>query len=248
MPKILLIIILFLISASLIFSFKNPNSKLSVLGVLSPKTYSIAIYGDSMVDTMGEQLEYLQVALKKRYPGKTFYYYNYGIGSQNVEEGLNRFNQDFNYKTRHFVPLSSLHPDIIIIGSFSYNPFFPYDKDKHWNTLTKLVNTAKATGADVYMLSEIAPLKTGFGKGPNGANWQESALNEQSSRIAELLNNTIYLASDHLKVPLINVYAKTLVDGRFGNKYYVDSNDGIHPSVAGHQLTAETIASTIKLH
>src|SRR5690349_10068088 len=167
MPRIIFAISLIFILSLLIFTLKNPDS-LPVLGIFSKNSYSIAIYGDSMVDTMGEQLEYLQAALKKQYPGKTFYYYNYGIGSQNVEEGLNRFDKAFDYKTRHFVPLSSLHPDIIIIGSFSYNPFYPYDKDRHWNTLTQLVQKAKATGADVYMLAEIAPLKTGFGKGPNG--------------------------------------------------------------------------------
>jgi disulfide oxidoreductase YuzD len=248
MPRILFIILFLLILGVVIFSYKNPGSKLSVLGIFSKSSYTIAVYGDSMVDTMGENLEYLQAALKRHYPNTTFYFYNYGIGSQNVEQGLERFGQSFDYKTRHYPAISSLKPDIIIVGSFGYNPFFPYDRDKHWNTLTKLVAEAKNTGADVYMLSEIAPLKNGFGKGPNGVSWQDSELKIQSQHISELLENSVYLARDHLKIPSINAYAKTAVDeGRYGSSTYTNSNDGIHPSVAGHQLMAELIASTIRL-
>ncbi len=222
------------------------NLSQNTLGT-SKKAYSIAIIGDSMVDTMGEQLEYLQKALKKRYPQTTFYYYNYGWGSKNVEEGINNFNSPFKYSTRNFVSLATLHPDIIIVGSFAYNPFYPYNRDRHWNNLKKLVQQAKDTGADVYMLAEIAPLGYGFGKGPHGVNWQYDKAMEQSSHIVELLENAIYLAQDHFKIPLIDAYIPSRANGKFGTGYYTDPSDGIHPSVAGHQLMAELIAAKIKL-
>jgi lysophospholipase L1-like esterase len=221
-----------------------------ILGVSSKPTkssYSIAVYGDSMVDTMGEQLEYLQKSLKKRYPNTTFYYYNYGIGSQNVDQGLARFHSPFKNKTRSFVPLSELKPDIIIIGSFAYNPYAVHNRDQHWRNLNSLVNEAKATGADVYMLAEVAPLRENFGKGPNGVNWPPSLANQQAERIVAQLENAVFLALDHQKISLINVYQTTKVNGKFGDKRWVDSNDGIHPSVAGHTLMAEMIASKIKL-
>lgn len=222
---------------------------LDVLGVSSPgkSSYSIAIFGDSMVDTMGENLEYLQVALKRRYPKIIFRYYNYGIGSQNVAEGLARFKIPLSYKTRNFDSIPQLRPDIIIIGSFAYNVFTPHDKVKHWLTLSQLIQEAKNTGSDVYMLAEIAPLKEGFGQGPNGVNWPASTSNEHAAKIVEQLENAIYLSRDHLKTPLIDVYHPSITEGKFGNKRYVDPNDGIHPSVAGQQLTAELIASKIKL-
>ncbi len=222
------------------------TSKKALDGAAS-STYSIAIIGDSMVDTMGEQLEYLQKALKKRYPQTTFYYYNYGMGSKNVEEGINNFNSPFTYKTRNFVPLATLHPDIIIVGSFAYNPFYPHNRDRHWNSLTKLVQMAKDTGADVYMLAEIAPLGYGFGKGPGGVNWEYDVSYKHSLDIVELLENAMYISQDHLKVPLIDAYTPTKANGKFGTGHYTDPNDGIHPSVAGHQLMAELIAAKIKL-
>ena len=48
--------------------------------ILKKTSYSIAIFGDSMVDTMGEKLEYLQETLGKKYPQTKFDLYNYGVG------------------------------------------------------------------------------------------------------------------------------------------------------------------------
>lgn len=233
----------------LVTTYYSLPPTMNVLGAKTPSkdSYTIAIYGDSMVDTMGESLEYLSIALRKKYPNTGFHYYNYGIGGQNVEQGLLRFHSPFSYKTRSFSSLSSHHPDVIIMGSFAYNPFSPHFRDKHWRVLSQLVKEAQNTGADVYMLAEIAPLRNDFGKGPNGVNWPEELAQKHSAHIVEQLENVIFLATDHLKVPLINAYSISKIDGKFGNKRFVDPNDNIHPSVAGHKLMAELIASTIKL-
>ena len=243
--------LLFIIVGAALFTQIKPNNPGNVLGSQSkpPKTaFVIAVYGDSFVDTMGENLEYLQGSLKRRYPSYTFTFYNYGIGSQNAQQGVERFDSAFNYKTRHYPPITELHPDIIIMGSFAYNPFSPYDRNKHWNTLTLLVQKAQATGASVYMLAEIAPLKQGFGKGPGGVNWPDSQANLWSQHIAEQLQNAVYLAKDHLHVPLIDAYDASTTDGTFGNPKYVNKNDGIHPSELGHQFMADLIARSLKFN
>src|SRR3989344_4310347 len=43
---------------------------------LSKSYYTVTVFGDSMVDTMGERMEYLEGALKKKYPDTTFFPYN----------------------------------------------------------------------------------------------------------------------------------------------------------------------------
>lgn len=248
------LIVMFIVIAVMVLVLNHQNNPGNTLGVsttANPKpaktSYSIAIYGDSFVDTMGENLEYLQGSLKRRYPNLTFNFYNYGIGSQNVQQGVERFDSAFDYKTRHYPPITSLHPDIIIIGSFGYNPFSPHDRNRHWQVLTQLVQKAKNTGSTVYMLAEVAPLKNGFGKGPGGVNWGDDAANLQAQHITQQLQNAVYLARDHLKVPLIDAYNPSTVDGTFGNPKYVNKNDGIHPSELGHQFMADLIAKTIKL-
>lgn len=212
----------------------------------SKSTYTITLIGDSMVDTMGENLDYLEQNLKSRYPKTQFKLYNYGIGGQNVAQGLARFNQSFSNGTRNYPPLSQLKADIIIVGSFAYNPFSPHNRDQHWLTLSQLINLARQASTQIYLLSEIAPLKTGFGQGPGGINWPENLASQQAANIIEQLENAVAL-SQSKGIPLINAFAHSQNDGKFGQRIYVSSHDNIHPSEEGHRLMAELIARTIKL-
>lgn len=209
---------------------------------LKKKSYRVAVYGDSMVDTMGELLEYLDHELKIKYPTTTFGLYNYGVGSENVEAGLARFHDTFSNRSRSYPPISQIHADVIIIGSYAYNPFTPYDRDKHWLTLTKLVQEAQKTGAKVYLLAEIAPVRKEFGSGPNGVNWSPEASYTHSGRIIEQLENAVGL-SRALHVPLINVYEASKKEKDFTK--YINSSDHIHPSVEGHELTAKMIVEGV---
>lgn len=224
----------------------------SITSTLTPVTlpkkayYSIAIFGDSMVDTMGENLEYLQETLANKYPGTKFNLYNYGIGGQNIEQGLARFESPFLNRERNFPALPTLNPDILILGSFAYNPFSTHDRNKHYDLLKDLVNKSKTLSSKIYLLAEIAPLKIGFGKGNNGVNMPENAAYEQSIHIIEQLDDVINLSTSE-NIPLINTYYISRIDGKFGDPYYVDPDDGVHPSVAGHSLIAETIVLKIKL-
>lgn len=208
----------------------------------SKNSYSIAVYGDSMVDTMGERLEYLEHSLKRLYPSVNFTLYNYGKGSENVEMGFDRWNNRLDYKDRHYQSIAEVRPDIIVIGSFAYNPFFPYERDRHWVGLTKLIEIAKSVTPNVYILAEIAPLRSNFGKGPNGVNWDEQTAYIHSGHIIEQLENAVGLAKT-LSVPLIDVFHAS-----GGNTSYTNSSDGIHPSVAGHEFTANMIANAISLN
>lgn len=214
----------------------------------SKSSYLIAAIGDSMVDTMGSSLDYLAASLKKKYPGTSFAFYNYGKGSENVEEALARFDKPFTYMERNYPPIPHLNADILIVGSYAYNPLTPHDKNKHRQLLSSLVEKAKGTHANVYLLSEIAPLGNEFGKGPNGVNWPEDLSYSQSIKIIENLDNTNEVAKAS-GVNLVDVYEVSTEGGsKFGKKVYVDTNDGIHPSRAGQILTADSIAKLIELH
>jgi len=211
---------------------------------LSKSTYTIALYGDSMIDTMGENLDYLDKALKAKYPQTNFQLYNYGIGSQNVEEGLARFENNFSYQSRNYPPIGQIKPDVIILGSFAYNVFPQHDKIRHYQKLSELINRAKQVTPNVYLLVEIAPLKTGFGRGEGGVNWPQDVSYNHALKIIDQLENGISLAS---QVEMINAYKLSRNDRNFGNPVYVSGHDGIHPSVEGHVLMANLISRTIKL-
>ena len=159
--------------------------------------------------------------------------------------GLARFGSHFKYQSRDYQSIPELKPDILIVASFSYNPFTPHDRDRHWLTLTKLVQEAKLYTPRVYMLAEIAPLRSNFGKGPQGVNWSDDTNYEHSARIIEQLQNAIGLSST-LNVPLIDTFTPSLDGSKIqGQAKYVNPSDGIHPSVEGHQFMADKIAQTL---
>ena len=224
----------------------SPTPTPTPIALPKKSSYSIAIFGDSMVDTMGEELEYLQKVLANKYPQTKFNLYNYGIGGQNIEQGLARFESSFVNRERHFPPIPSLNSDILIIGSFAYNPFPAHDRNKHYTLLKELAAKAKILSSRIYLMAEIAPLKTGFGKGKNGVNMPENVAYEQAMHILEQLDNIVNLSISE-NIPLINAYYLSRVDGTFGDPYYVNPDDGIHPSVAGHSFTAQLIVQKIKL-
>lgn len=211
---------------------------------LPKDVYTIAIIGDSMVDTMGDKLMYLSDALKEKYPDTKFNLYNYGKGGSNVEDAVKWLGEDFHYKDRNYPLLYQTNPDIIIVGSFAYNPFSPYDRDRHWLGLTHLVQEVQKITPEVYMLAEIAPLSGDFGRGPSGVNWDTIDAIVQAKHIREQLENAIGL-SKTLNVPLIDAFTDSQKDGKV-KKEYVDESDGIHPSAEGHEFIAHQIVEALK--
>lgn len=214
---------------------------------LTKDWYTIAIIGDSMVDTMGERLEYLEHSLVKKYPKTRFKLYNYGRGSTNVEEALEMVDKEFKHQDRHYPPITEIKPDIIIVGSFAYNPFYPYDRNRHWLGLTRLVQAMEKITPNVYILAEIAPLREGFGRGPMGVNWPRSAVRSHTKKIIDQLENAVGL-SKALNLPLIDAFDQSLSErGKEGKAEYISQSDNIHPSVEGHQFMADLIAEKIRL-
>lgn len=210
--------------------------------------YTIAVYGDSMIDTSGERNEYLEKALQKYYPNTKFILFNYGKGSENAYEGLLRFHNSFKHQDRNYPSLDDVSPDIIIMGSYAYNVYTPHDRNQHWIDLTRLLQEAIKITPNVYILAEIAPLRSDFGKGYQGVNWDTNTVYTHSRYIIEQLENAVGL-STALQLPLIDVYHQSIANPELkeGDKKYINPVDNIHPSVEGHEFIADIIAQTIEL-
>lgn len=209
--------------------------------------YVIAAFGDSMVDTMGDSLDYLKKALQEKYPHTEFVMYNYGVGSENVEEAIDRLDKPFHNGNRDYAPLKDLSPDILILGSFAYNPLVTEDKNLYWSKLAELISNVKKITQNVYLLAEIGPLYNGFGRGPGGVNWPEDKAREQSQKIKKNLEDAIGLARA-TNTNLIDTYTPSLRSSGLVNPKYVNSHDNIHPSIVGHTFMARIIADTLKLN
>ena len=119
----------------------GPSSDPSSITLPKKQGYVVAAIGDSMVETMGDSLDYLKAELKEKYPGTEFAMYNYGIGAEKVTGALERLDKPFIRGTRNYPPLTHLNPDVLIVGSYAYNPFDEYNRNAHWLALAKAYST-----------------------------------------------------------------------------------------------------------
>lgn len=213
---------------------------------LSKKSYKIALYGDSMLDTMAEHIETLYKAFEMKYPEVEFVIYNYGVGGETVEKGHLRIDSPLNNRERVYPPISEVHPDVSILGSFAYNPFNPHDPSKHKLLLTELAKKLTEKSDQVYLLMEIAPLGEDFGEGPKGVEMTASLAKEHSLRIIELMKNAGIVAEE-LNLVLIDALTPSQSNYPFGSYTYTTDSDGIHPSASGHAFTAKLIVDKIDL-
>ncbi len=233
-------------------SISTPQTQQQVLGASTTKSeekiIKIAMLGDSMTDTLGPAFPKLTEALKRYYPiGINFRFMNYGKGSDTIEGGANRLIQDYEYKNQTIPNLISQSPDIIILESFAYNNFGNTQTgfDRHWLALGSIISTIKAKLPDtkIVIASTIAPNAIIFANGAPGVNYTALERLERTQTIKYYLERTIAFA-DSESLPLSNVYNSSLV-GQNGDRLYISSTDGLHPSVEGFELIANILAKTI---
>jgi len=205
----------------------------------SKSQYRIMLYGDSMIETMGSSATALRESLRTRYPQTEFMIVNYARGAQNVEVAYQR--------AQELLP-NLVVPDIIIVGSYAYNPFAPHSVPKHTEYLTKLLERFTEKGSAVYLLAEIAPAKNLFGARAPGLNWDDTWRYAQSTNVIALLENALKVAT-RMNIRIIDAYHDSIVNtDKSGDLRYINTDDYLHPSTLGHQFMADKIVSVLDLN
>jgi len=208
------------------------------------ESYTIIFVGDSMVDSLGENFDYLRQNFKDYYPNTVFGLFNYGYGSTNILSLEERLNSATTYRDEANEAIIDKYIDIIIIGSFGHNPLseLPLEKGLKKQTealddIVLLLVTEKPNTLIVF-LAEFGPSEDNYAKGVVDLNPQQRSIwvNERKAYI----KNHIDYAKDH-NIPLINVYEKSLVNEDV-NLDYINKNDYIHPSSTGLIFMSKTIA------
>ncbi len=208
-------------------------------------SYTIAVLGDSMVQTLGEEMWHLKTALKQYYPLAKFNLLNYGDPATDAEFGLFRLTNDFDQMGIRYPSLLSQHPDIIVIESFAYNPWGDQqnDIDRHWLTIAKMINAIKAVSPQtkIVLTATIAPNANVFGDGV--LNWDADGKLTKTNTIKKYLENIINFATSE-GYPLADTYHASLGSDGNGLLQYM-SGDHLHPSGPGGRLFSQKIADTI---
>ncbi len=178
-----------------------------------------------MIDTMGPGLPALKAKL-----GDNFTLLNYGVGATNIDYGIVRITNDYEYLGNRIPSLASRRPDIVVLESFAYNPFPDADGgvNRHWLALSRAVDTLKSTipGVKIVIAATI---------GPHASSVMSP---EHVAVIKSYLESTIAFAKSQ-RLPLADAYNGSVAA-------YTNPGDHIHYSDAGREFFASRLAAAIQ--
>lgn len=219
----------------------------SAVKKLAKSEYTIAVLGDSMVDTLGPGVPHLRNELKKTFPTASFTILNYGVGASTIDYGITRLTEKYTYLGIEKVPLLSTRPDIVIVESFAYNHWenTKSDLDRHWLAIAKIVGIIKNQSPDtkIILSSTIAPHCATYTDG--SANLPPERKFKQCETVKAYLQNMVNFATSQ-GYPLADTYHASLSGGD-GQPKYINQGDHIHPSDAGKILFAQKVVEQIKI-
>jgi len=208
----------------------------------------VAVLGDSMIDTLGADIPQLQSALSQYFPNRQFKILNYGYGGSQIESGLYRLSHDYDYQGTRFPSLLSQRPDIIVVESFAYNNFGNSQSgiDRQWLNLGAITSTISNSlpQTKIVLAAAISPNSVVFGNGIKDTHFTALEKIEKSNTIKLYLQNLVNFATSQ-GFPLADAYHLSLDQLGQGRPELISATDHLHPSAAGGQLIADTIAKTI---
>ncbi len=210
-----------------------PTSVQSIVAVpvFRAKSATIALLGDSMIQTMGKA-DYLKNNLETILPVYNIKIINYGIGSTNIDSGYERLKS-----------ILLNHPDILVIESFAYNST-GMSLDHQWEILTKIVEEAKKENIKPIILSSICPNSSVYAKGIEGINFDDYGRKNAVRSVKAFLENAVKFASA-AKLPLANAYSISCDGNGEGKLEHIESSSHLHPSDLGHRLVSQKISEAI---
>jgi len=209
---------------------------------------TIALIGDSMVDTLGPDFPALKSLLATSYPKTQFTILNFGVGGTNIDYGLERLTHGYTYLDKPYPSLVSRQPDLVVIESFGYNPY-SFDEgalDRHWLARAQAVDIIKSQvpSAKIIIAATIAPNNTVFGDGVPFLNFDSAGKKRRVGIIDSYLDSTVRFAqSQHL--PLADAYHLSMDASGNGKIQYINPGDHIHYSDEGRAFFAKILLNTI---
>lgn len=227
----------------------NPPSTINVLGkqkVKYSEDYTIVMVGDSMTEGLGNNDE-LKKFLADYYHNKSFEVLNYGFGATNILSVWDRITKETDHG-RKFRPIEEIDYDLILLESFGENPLsqYPLDEGLKLQTLEldRIVSRLKETNpkGKIAFVATISPNSVIFAQNQVSLS-AESRASWVKERIAYIKNHIAY-ANNH-KIPVINIFEKSMLENGDGNPDYINIDDYIHPSPKGIIFISHEIADFI---
>ncbi len=234
------------ISGQVLGLSSSPTPTLPPIGGEGP-VYTIALLGDSMIDTLGQNFEPLQKSLANYFPYVKFNLLNYGYGASTIDFALKRLSNNYTYLGKNIPSLLSQNPDIIVVESFAYNNYGNTQAgfDQYQKNLDQIIATIKSTSPNtkIVMAATISPNSAIFAKNTQNLHLSTLGRLEKVSTIKIYLDRFTQYATSN-KLILADAYHPSLFNQE-GLKDFISTADNIHPSPLGQQLFCDTLAKTI---
>lgn len=216
--------------------------------VPNKRSYLTVLVGDSMTHLLGVNAPRLRERLIELYPAHEFVNYNYGFGATNILSFPERLNNQTEYLGTTHPSILSQDFDLILIESFGHNPLseFPLEEGlrKQEEVLDQAVRAIieKKPNAVIAFLTPVAPSREHYAKGVATLTREqrEAWVNE---RIAYIENHVKF--AEERGIPVVDVYEESLDERGEADLRYISNKDYLHPSPAGINLIANTIAEFI---
>lgn len=209
--------------------------------------YSIVLVGDSMTDYLGSGVE-IKKHLKEYYPQKQIDIHNFSVGSTNVLTLPKRLQDLTNFNGKISEPILNTNFDLIIIESFGHNPLSEYSLEEGLKKHNEVLDQAREMikqrqpHALIILMATIAPHHDRYAEGVVNLSTEER-MKWAKERAAYIQNHIDYAKKN--KLPLINVYEKSLDETGGGHIDYINTEDFIHPSPTGIDFISQEIAEFI---
>lgn len=215
--------------------------------ILSKRSYLTVLVGDSMTHLLGENAPRLREYLIELYPTHEFVNYNYGFGATNILSLPERLNQQTEYLGTTHPAILSQDFDLILIESFGHNPLSEFPQDVGLKKQEEILDQSvrgiiKAKpGSVIAFLTPIAPSREFYAKGVVDLSPEARGI-WVDERVAYIKNHVKF--AKERGIPVIDVYAESLDERGEADLRYI-AKDNIHPSQAGVNLIATTIANFV---
>jgi len=227
----------FLPSSTPIAHYLEPSLKQS-------DAYTIIFVGDSMIDSLGENFDYLKQDLEDYYPRTVFGLFNYGYGATNILSLDKRLNLKTTYNGKANKAILERELDIIIIGSFGHNPLSEMPLEDGLRKQVEILDevvlqlVVEKPNTLIIFLSEFAPSEDNYARGVVDLSSEQRSIWVRERKA--YIENHIDYAKNH-NIPLINVYEESMVNGDV-DLDYINKDNYIHPSSTGLIFMSEAIA------
>lgn len=214
------------------------------------QTFKIALVGDSIFDSWGDDCPEMSQELKRLYSHSDFLIENHGLAGSRAGHALWRVSNDYPKDGRLCRCLSMFNPHVTVIDSFAYSNRTdgPEGMSEYRDVLRRLVDEIRTTTASqILFCLSIPPHRDRFLETtPSYFNTSRATRQRMADDVKLYLDEARRIAQDEgwpIADVAIDIEKRVLAGENM--RQFINQSDSLHPSRYGFQTMATLITRAI---